>query len=281
MSVLTVARWTLKEASRRRLLVGGAVISVAFVVLFALGFAFLYGKAEATPDESGLFVVFAAVVQTILGLYAVQFMTAFLALFLGIGSISPDVDSGVLHAVLARPISRPAYLAGRWLAYAGLLAVYVVVMASSLLLIAHLVAGYGPVDPVRSVALLVLEAVLLLTVGMLGSTFLPTLANGVIVFSMFGLAWLAGVIEFIGDAVANPAMRNLGVTVSLVFPSDAVWRGASYYAETPLFVAEAATQGGLPFAAQTPPAGPMVVWALAYPLVFLGFAFLAFRRRDL
>ena len=177
MSVLTVARWTLKEASRRRLLVGGAFISLAFVGLFALGFAFLYGKVQEEAGPDRLEVVFAAVLVTVLGLYAVQFMTAFLALFLGISSISPDIDSGVLHAVLARPLSRPAYLAGRWLAYAGLLAAYVVVMASSLLLIANRVAGYDPVDPVRAVALLVLEAVLLLTIAMFGSTVLPNIAT--------------------------------------------------------------------------------------------------------
>jgi Cu-processing system permease protein len=281
MSVLTVARWTLKEAARRRLLLGGALLSAAFVGLFALGFAFLYGKAEATPDRSGLFVVFAAVVQTVLGLYAVQFLAAFLALFLAVGSISPDVDSGTLHAVLARPVSRTAYLAGRWLAYAGLLTAYVVVMASSLLLIARGVAGYQPVDPLRAVALIVLEAVVLLTVGMFGSTMLSTLANGIIVFSLYGLAWLAGVIEFVGQAVSNAAMTNLGIAVSLLFPSDAIWRGASYYAQTPVFLAEAALGEGIPFAATTAPTGPLLAWALAYPAVFLAGAFAAFRRRDL
>ena len=57
----------------------------------------------------------------LLGLYGVQFLAALLALFLGAASVSPEIDSGALHAVLARPLSRLEYLLGRFLALAGLL----------------------------------------------------------------------------------------------------------------------------------------------------------------
>ena len=42
MSALVVARWTILEARRRRLVLAGVVLSVAFVALFAVGFALLY-----------------------------------------------------------------------------------------------------------------------------------------------------------------------------------------------------------------------------------------------
>ena len=42
MNVLVVARWTLLEARRRRLLAAGVALSLAFIVLFAAGFALLY-----------------------------------------------------------------------------------------------------------------------------------------------------------------------------------------------------------------------------------------------
>ena len=104
-------------------------------------------------------------------------------------------------------------------------------------------------DVVRGPALTVTVAMrvvgLLLTAGLLGSSFLPTLANAVVLFSLFGLAWLGGIVEFIGQAVANQTLVNLGVVVSLVFPSDAVWRAASYYLQPPLFLGEAATRGGI------------------------------------
>jgi Cu-processing system permease protein len=281
VSTLIVARWTLLEAVRRRLVLAAVVLSAAFVVLFAVAFSILYGRARSVEDQDGVFLVFAGTLQTVLGLYAVQFLAAFLALLLSVGAISSEVESGTLHAVLARPLRRSEYLLGRWLASAGLLAGYVTVMATSLLLVARVVADYQPVDPVRAVLLMVLEAVLLLTVGLLGSTFLPTLANGVVLFSLFGLAWMGGIVEFVGDTVGNQTMVDLAVAVSLLFPSDAIWRAASYYLQPPTFLGVAVSRGGIPFASLTPPTAALLAWALAYPAAALLGALRTFARRDL
>jgi len=281
VSTLIVARWTLLEAVRRRLVLAAVLLSAAFVILFTVAFSILYGRARSVEDQDGVFLVFAGTLQTVLGLYAVQFLAAFLALLLSVGAISSEVESGTLHAVLARPLRRSEYLLGRWLASAGLLAGYVTVMATALLLVAWVVADYQPVDPVRAVLLMVLEAVLLLTVGLLGSTFLPTLANGVVLFSLFGLAWMGGIVEFVGDTVGNQTMVDLAVAVSLLFPSDAIWRAASYYLQPPTFLGVAVSRGGIPFASLTPPTAALTAWALAYPAAALLGALRTFERRDL
>jgi len=285
VKALQVARWTLKEAVRRRLLLGLVALSAIFVGLFALGFALLYRKVQDSIGADALAGTLAATVLTVLGLYAVQFLAAFLALFLSVGAISADVDSGMLHAVLARPISRAQYLLGRWLAFASLLVVYVVGMAGALLLIAHGVADYSPVSPLRALGLLILEVLFLVSVGMLGSTLMPTLGNGVLTFSLFGLAWLGGIVELIGTAVNNVGMANVGTGVALVFPSDALWRGASYFAQSPTFLAQTSAvgqvSGGIPFASTSPPTLAIVAWAAAYLVVVLALARATFARRDL
>jgi Cu-processing system permease protein len=280
-ATLVVARWTVTEAVSRRLVLAAILLSAAFVGVFGLAFSILYGRAEAETGGDANFPVFAATLLTVLGLYAVQFLAAFLALLLSTGAVSGEVESGTLHAVLARPLGRGQYLLGRWIASVALVSAYVVAMAGSLLLIARVVAGYQPVGPVKAVALLVLETVLLLTAGLLGSSFLPTLANAVVLFSLFGLAWLGGVVEFIGQTFSNQTLANLGVVVSLVFPSDAIWRAASYYLQPPLFLGEAVTRGGIPFAALTPPTTALLLRVLAYPVATLLAALRTFARRDL
>lgn len=285
MNALQVTRWTLQEALRRRLLLGLLLLSAAFVALFAVGFMLLYREVEEDSGGDQLAALLAANILTVLGLYAVQFLGAFLALFLSVGAISADADSGMLHAVLGRPLSRWQYLIGRWLAFAALLSVYVLVMSGALLLTARAVAGYQPVDPLRAAALLVLEMLVLLTVGVLGSTVLPTLANGVVTFSLFGLAWLGGIVAFIGTSVSNEAMANLGTAAGLLLPSDALWRGASYYFQSALFLAETsavgAFTGGVPFAGSSPPRLALLGWALGYLLIAHVIARAAFARRDL
>jgi Cu-processing system permease protein len=297
--MLVVARWMVLEARRRKLLLAGVVLSVAFVVLFALAFTLLYhhqqeemlnGQAPEggptgalTPREQLLFL---STILVVLGLYGVQFLAALLALFLGVASVSPEVDSGTVHAVLARPLSRLDYLLGRFLALAGMLTAYIVVMSGALLLTARIVAGYQAGDTIRVVGLMILEVLVLLAVSLLGSTVLPTLANGVVMLALFGLAWLGGIIEFIGTVPpGNDLMANLGTAVSLLLPADAVWRGASYHLMPPglLVAGSLVGQGnpGLPFASTTRMAPAMLTWALAYPAACIGLAVAAFRRRDL
>ncbi|HEV3463563.1 MAG TPA: ABC transporter permease, partial [Actinomycetota bacterium] len=291
-------RWTLLEARRRRLLLAGVLLSVAFVVLFAVGFSLAYrsqqrdllgpqgqlGPAGVAMLRAELLAM--STVLVVLGLYGVQFLAALLGLFLGVASVSPEIDSGALHAVLARPLSRLQYLLGRFLALAGLLTAYVVVMSAALLLTARVVAGYQPGDAAKVVGLMVLEVFVLLAVSLLGSTVLPTLANGVVMLALFGLAWLGGIIGFISTIPpGNELMANLGTAVSLLLPADAVWRGASFHVlPTSFLVASSLGNGeevGLPFGSTAPIAPAMLAWAIAYPVACLALAVTAFRRRDL
>jgi Cu-processing system permease protein len=296
VNLLVVARWTVLEARRRRLLLAGVVLSIAFVVVFALAFSLLYHSQErnllgAQAGDSGpvspreqLLVL--STILVVLGLYGVQFLAALLGLFLGVASVSPEVDSGALHAVLARPISRLDYLLGRFLALAGMLTVYVVVMSGSLLLTARVVAGYEAGDATRAVGLMILEVLVLLAVSVLGSSVLPTLTNGVIMLALFGLAWLGGVVGFIGSIPpGNELLANLGTAVGLLLPADAVWRGASYHVlPSGLLIASSVAGGAdleLPFGSTTPIAPALLAWAVAYPTLCLGLAVACFRRRDL
>ena len=285
VNALHVASWTIREAIRRKLVIGLMMLSVVYVGLFALGFQLLYERVTDEISTDSLVDVLAANILTVLGLYAVHFLAAFLALFLSVGSISSEIESGMLHAVLSRPITRGQYLFGRWLAFSGLLVTYVVTMAGSLLLVARLIAGYQPVGVLRALGLLSLQVLLLITVGLFGSTMLSTMANGVITFSLFGLAWLGGLIEFIGVGVKNDGMANIGTAVSLVFPSDALWRGASYYVQSSSFLAQTTAfgqfSGGIPFASSRPPTTQIVIWSIGYLLVVQALARTTFGRRDL
>jgi Cu-processing system permease protein len=289
--IFQIAGFTLQEAVSRRLILAGVVISLGYVGLFSLGFHFAYDKAlENTPNpETRLSLGIAFATLTLFGVYVVNYLASFLALFLSVGAVSGEIDSGTLHAVLARPLNRAEFVIGRWLGYVVMIAGYVVAMTDAILLVARLIAGYEVPDPASALLLMLLESVLLLTLSLFGSTLMPTLANGVVVFTLVGLAWLAGIIEFVGhllqsapDSTGGDALLNIATTVSLFLPSDALWRGASYYLESPALLAVMGTsRGGIPFFSSSPPAPALILWAVGYVVVVLCGAVLAFGRRDL
>lgn len=277
---MTIVRATLWEAAKRRLLLAVVILSVVFVAVFTIGFAFARGRLGADPIEAEV----AATILTVLGLYVASFLAAFLALFLSAGAVSGEIDSGQLHAVLARPLSRWSWLLQRWFGMAVVVTAYTLVLAGSLLLVARWAVGYQAVNPVAGLALMALQTLTLLTLGVFGSTRLSTLANGAVVFFAFGLAWMAGFVEFVGQVLDNVAMERVGIVTSLLVPSDALWRGAAAGLSSPAFLTAAAAGGdeaGFPFTGVALPPLELVVWSVLYVPVLLALAGRIFNRRDL
>jgi ABC-type transport system involved in multi-copper enzyme maturation permease subunit len=281
VTALPVTRGSLREAISRRLVVIGLVLSAGYLALFAFGFNALYTRVAGEADR--LAVGLAAGVMTILGLYVVRFLAALLAIFLSSSAVASEIDSGVLHAVLARPLSRTSWLAQRWLAFVLISVGYVLLMTGAITAIARGVAGYAPLSVGRALLVLALELAVLLSLGLLTSTTWSAVTSGVITFSLFGVAWLAGIIELIGTQLSNEAMRTAGIVTSLVVPSDALWRGASYYLQSPSIIALASQDIGTgnPFTGSAPPTTALVVWSVGYVVVLLAIAAWRMRHRDL
>lgn len=280
MTGLPVTRMSMHEAVSRRLVLIGVVLSVAYLALFAFGFNALYTRAEPSLVDSTQVAV-AATVMTVLGLYVVRFLAAMLSIFLASSAVASEIDSGLLHAVLARPLSRTSWLAQRWLAFVVLSVGYVTLMAGAVMLIANGIADYVPLAAGRALIVLALELAVLLSVGLLTSTTWSTVTSGVVTFSLFGVAWLAGIIELIGEQVGSQTMRMIGIITSLVIPSDALWRGASFYLQSPAALAFGGAQSPNPFAGVAPPTTTLIVWSIGYVVVGLLAAGWRLRRRDL
>lgn len=282
--VLRIARLTLKEAMSRRLIPAGVAVSIVYLVLFAVAYNFAQDKGVqvGTGQRSRVLVGIGMASLTLSGLYIVNLLAGFIALFLSVGAISAEVDSGTLHAVLARPMRRSQFVLGRWLAYALMISVYVTVMTGAVLLIASTIGGYIAPDPPRAIGLMILAALFLLTLSLLGSTFLSTLTNGAVAFTIFGLGWLSGVIEVLGGMQNNEGLLNLGTTIALFVPADQLWRAASFYVQSASILASESVFGNvMPILANAPPTPFLVIWGMAYPLLLLGSAVYVFAQRDI
>ena len=109
------------------------------------------------------------------------------------------------HPRPAAPARRPAArslarLGGRRRVYAaasGLLAIGVAV----------LVTGYGPPDPLLAVAFLAGEALVLLTLTLALGSVLPSIAAGAIAVVGFGIGWMAGVMAGVGGRARRRGAR--------------------------------------------------------------------------
>ena len=122
-----------------------------------------------------------------------------------------------------------------------------------------------------------LESILLLNLTLLCGTVYSTLASGVIVLGLHGLAFLGGWIEQIGAVTHSQGAVNVGIVASILMPSEALWRRAAFDMQSPLM----GVLNMSPFGSFSVPSSLMVAYAIIYQLLVLGLALRQFRLRDL
>jgi ABC-type transport system involved in multi-copper enzyme maturation permease subunit len=280
-AVLTIASLMLREAVRRRLVAAFALISIVLVGVSGWGF---YKLSHGTGFTSG--VTNLALPQAVVLLeFMFSFVVALSASAVASLAVSGEIDSGVLQAVVARPVRRSEVLLGKWLGLVGLLAAYTAIVNGLQVAVVYWATGFVPPDPAAAAAFVFTEGVVLLTLVLLISTRLPALAAGVIGVALFGVAWLAGVAGTLGAAFNIHAMHTASEISQYLLPTDGLWHGAMYSLEPTSFLTQqlaASPVGqGDPFLALNAPPWQYLVWTAIWLAGVLTLGLVSFARREL
>ncbi len=277
MTTLTIARLTIKETQRRRILWIGLLLGLAFLVVFSLGFHFIFQEFERTGSQVSQ-AQFLFNFLTLAGLYATNFLIIMLSVLVSVNAISGEIDSHTIDTLATKPVRRWELVLGKWLGYAGLILAGVIMLPGGIILFVFLRSGYLLQNIPLGLAFMLLEGLTVMTVSIAGGTRLSTLANGALAFMLYGLAFIGGWVEQVGALLRNETAVDLGIVASLLMPGEVLWRRASL-----VFQPEASgpfDQIG-PFAVVSQPSDAMVVYAVLYVAVVLGLALWSFSRRDL
>lgn len=277
-----VARMTFQEAIRRRIVLTGLILGILFLILFSVGSYMISTEIEReTLAEGG--AAYQNVMQTemsnfllMAGLYAVTFLSVAMGALLGADTLAGEINSGSIQTILTKPIRRSDVVFGKWLGFAALLGLYALLMAGGVVTIVFLQSDYIPRNMPTGLSLIYLESLLVMTISLAGSSAMPALATGGMVFGLYGLAFLGGWIEQIGSFMSNPTTLQIGIITSLIVPTEALWRRAAYEMQTPL----ASTIGISPFGAFSVPSLLMVGYAVLYLVVVIATAVNTFNHRD-
>ena len=279
-AVLTIASLTVREAVRRRLVAAFVLISVVLVGLSSWGFYKLshggFTSGESNAALPGALILF---------MFMFSFVVALSASAIAAPAVSGEIESGVLLTVVARPIRRSDVLLGKWLGLTGLLAAYTVLVCGLLVAVVYWATGYVAPDPAAAAAYLLAEGVVLLTLVLLLSTRLPTLAAGVIGIALFGIAWLAGVVGSLGTVFKIGALHTASVFSQYLLPTDGLWHSAMFYLEPSWFISQqlAGPRGeqANPFSASAAPTWPYLTWVVIWLVLVLAFGLINLHRREL
>ena len=160
-----------------------------------------------------------------MSMFATLFLGVVLAVFLTLGAVSGDAERGLLQPLVVRPIGARRMLFARFLAAAGVCAVYVFVVY----IVAVTITGTGGLVAARdraAPALLAAAVVLMTAMSLLGSVFLGGTANGIAIFMLFIAGLVAGLLGSIGHALGSHTISRAATIASWVLPFEALYQDA-------------------------------------------------------
>ncbi len=282
MSVLIIAGASLREAWNRRLVLALVLLSLAFLALYLFGAHLLntrlLERAQHIGARNGGGVTLARHQMELFGMYVVDFLASFMAIFAGVGAIAGGLEDHSLQLVLAKPVRRWQVIAGKALGSGVVSVLYATSLAVALLLSSHAVLGVTPPGAVPGILLMDLGVLVLSGLTLLASSLTHTLTAGVAMVMVYALAWTGGVLHALGDLTNIDVLATLGRNTRLLVPSDALWKAGSYYLQSPAMRAQ---EGPNPLFGVSAPDPAFLVYAGVYVLAAFVAAGLAFQRRDL
>lgn len=282
----TIAWMAWLEILRKRVLIITILMTIAFLGVFAFAAHALAGATAGQPGQpSDLLTNFThGAIGVTVGLYVSNFTVAYLAIFSSAGTISAEIENGLLLAILPRPLPRWRVYLGKWLGYTMWSLLYGAVMFWAVVWIVHVYTHF-PMWPDalwKSFGVFELIPITLVSLSILGSLYLPTLGNGVAMTLLFGLGMIGGFIQRLN--VAQVAMDKVGLITSLIIPVNAVYyrmvselMGGS---SIPVGSTDLSSRLG-PFAGGPIPSNAFLAYTGLYICAIVAFGVWRFTRKDI
>jgi len=280
---VVIARFALRECVRRRVFLIVGVLTLGFLALYGLGTWQIYRTID--QERIGLAGVEPPIVAgaTLVGLamFATLFLGAVLAVFLTLGVVRGDAESGLLQPVLVRPVSRGTLLVARFAAAAVVSGAYVIAVALVAMILTYAIGDWWPDRVFGPLLALAFAVAIIAALSLAGSVVLTSTANGIAVFMVFGAGLTAGLLGQIGEGLNSETLQNIARVASWALPFEALYQAglAQLTADTVGFTRLAIQLG--PFGGAQSASPLLWLWAVGY-LGLVGAAALAvFKRRDL
>ncbi|KAF1085454.1 ABC-2 family transporter protein [Sporotomaculum syntrophicum] len=274
-----IIKITFREALGRKVVLISLILAAAFLGLYGTGVHFVAGDLARHPNPMLAQVIYPQLLS--FGLYFGGFIVSFLAIFSAVGAISSEIESGIIQTIIPKPVRRYEIVLGKFLGTGLFLALYAALFFTVIYLLIHLKTGMELTGQWNALALFAMQPVVLLAVTLCGSTLLPTIANGVVMFMLYAVSIIGGMVEQIGWLINNVTLQQTGILASLIMPVDALYRKIVHLLMNPTANPLQALQQMGPFGSMSEPSVWMVVYAVLYVIFFTGMAVYLFGRKDI
>ena len=259
IKILASAKNTVLEAIRDRILYGLLFFAVCLILFsLVLGQLSFNEEIRVTIDT---------------GLAGISLFSVLISIFLGITLLNKEIEKRTLYTIISRPISRSAYLLGKFLGLFSTLLVLQVLMAIVWFAVLKLQGGALGSGLFVALALIVCETVVVIAMALFFTSFSSPFLSGLFCLGLFVAGRNADFVAKLAEHKAVEGMAPLIEGVSVALPSFYL-----FYPSGKMVAGSFATVHG-----QFVASGYLVttmLYALALAVGFLTISALLLNRRD-
>ncbi|MEP6703233.1 MAG: ABC transporter permease [Acidobacteriota bacterium] len=202
--IISIAKNTFREAVRDRVL-----YNLVLFVLLIIACAILLG--DLTDGQEARTIVN-------IGLNAMLLFGTFIAIFVGVGLVSKEIEKRTVFAVFSKPVKRGEFIVGKYLGLCVTLLVNVAVMGAGVTVALLSVGNRNLAGSVwGSVFLIFLELCIITAVAILFSSFSSPALSALLTFSVFIIGHLsASLFDFAMGLGSKAGLYFLGTLYYLL-----------------------------------------------------------------
>ena len=251
--ILSIAKNTFREAVRDRVL-----YNLVFFVLLIVACAILLG--DLTDGQEARTIVN-------IGLNAMLLFGTFIAIFVGVGLVSKEIEKRTVYAIFSKPVGRGQFIVGKYLGLCLTLLVNTMVMGVGVTLALLAVHGGVLVAPIwGAIGLIFFELAIITAVAIVFSSFSSPSLSALLTFLIFIIGHLSSSLRDFATALGSRFASFVFDAIYYILPNLSVFS----------FRTEAANGLMQPTSVFLAAAG----YAIAYAAVLLAISIAIFRTRN-
>jgi ABC-type transport system involved in multi-copper enzyme maturation permease subunit len=252
--IITIAKNTFREAVRDRVLYN----LIVFVLLITASAIFL---GELTAGQEARTIVN-------LGLSAMLFFGVFIAIFVGVGLVSKEIEKRTLYTIFSKPIGRGEFIVGKYLGLCLTLFVNVLIMGFGVSLALLYVGGGNLALSIwGAVFLIFLELTIITAVAILFSSFSSPSLSALLTFLVFIIGHFSSALRDFAENLGSSAAKIFFEAIYYILPNFSHFE----------FITNSA-HGDFPPSLML---GGGFIYTIVYVAILLSISILIFSRRNL
>lgn len=252
MKILAIALNTFKECIRDKILYNLLIFAMLMIGLSAFLSKLTIGVQIRIVKD--------------IGLASISIFGVLIAIFLGIGLVSKEIDRRTIYTILSKPVQRYSFLLGKFAGLLLTLSVNIAVMTIALVVLIYSMGGDVNLLLFEAIFLIFIELVVVTSIALFFSTFTTPTLSAIFTLSFFVIGHLTGYIRLFGSQSEWHFVRKLSDILYYVLPNL-----ENFNIKSMVMYAEA-LEWNLFFLS--------ILYGLVYASLVLVFSIIIFQKRD-